>query len=523
MASPDIEAECLTLQGDEILALESIYPSLIESLPNNEIRLSIPITLPSPTAIILQTIATEPSSSNVLPTLDLEHLPPLTVSIALPTDYPLKSPPRVVDIRAPIPGADKRSNWLSRKVLYKIGLRLEEMWRSEQMSGEGAGVIWQWWEWVGNGQFFEDLGLSQDGISFSLWVPPSLVPSTFHTLLNTFNAKEKHSEFESVAFSCAICMESRKGKSCAQMTCGCVFCVPCLSLCWSLAIEEGTLENVACPSVDCVKQRATGKRGEVDGSLVESVVGHELRARWDELKERRRAEIDPNWTTCPRISCQAAVPPPPEEDDQVVIAPSSRVIRLADIDKTESTATATAPVPAPVDDRWARHRQCPKCHYSFCLYCSATWHGPHTPCAFPQTSALVLEYLSYPEGSFSRLAMEKRRGKANLERMVAQWREDQENRKWLESKTRACSGCGVRVEKSHGCNHMTCGRCQAHFCYRCGASISPQDPYAHYNRPGQACFEKLFDQEEIDFYERQATVGVEGEVEWRPAVDIWGW
>jgi E3 ubiquitin-protein ligase RNF14 len=43
--------------------------------------------------------------------------------------------------------------------------------------------------------------------------------------------------------------------------------------------------------------------------------------------------------------------------------------------------------------------------------------------------------------------MEARRGKTNIERMVAKWREDEENKKWLEEKTRACSGCGVRVEK----------------------------------------------------------------------------
>ncbi len=43
--------------------------------------------------------------------------------------------------------------------------------------------------------------------------------------------------------------------------------------------------------------------------------------------------------------------------------------------------------------------------------------------------------------------MELRRGKGNLERMVSKWREDEENKKWLESRTRACAGCGVRVEK----------------------------------------------------------------------------
>lgn len=57
---------------------------------------------------------------------------------------------------------------------------------------------------------------------------------------------------------------------------------------------------------------------------------------------------------------------------------------------------------------------------------------------------------------------------------------------------------------------MTCGRCKAHFCYRCGAAISPAEPYAHFRRPGTACFERLFDQEEIDRFERE-TAGDAGQ------------
>jgi E3 ubiquitin-protein ligase RNF14 len=191
------------------------------------------------------------------------------------------------------------------------------------------------------------------------------------------------------------------------------------------------------------------------------------------------------------------VPPPSQPtvaDLQAQAAISSRAIRLSDLSKPpvahgantppatpdapDAQANAHAPassVSLPTDDRWARYRICPKCNFSFCLYCSATWHGPHTPCAFPQTSALVLEYLSYPEGSRQRADMEARRGKTNLERMVAKWQEDEANKKWLENSTRACAGCGVRVEKSHGCNHMTCGRCGTHFCYRCGKSVSLED------------------------------------------------
>ena len=72
-----------------------------------------------------------------------------------------------------------------------------------------------------------------------------------------------------------------------------------------MAIREGTLDSVSCPSVSCTKKRATRNPnvganaggGEVtldtdtDAELVESVVGRDLKIRWETLKEKRRAEL----------------------------------------------------------------------------------------------------------------------------------------------------------------------------------------------------------------------------------------
>jgi E3 ubiquitin-protein ligase RNF14 len=38
------------------------------------------------------------------------------------------------------------------------------MWAEERdISGEGAGILWKWWDWVANGDFLEDLGLMKNG------------------------------------------------------------------------------------------------------------------------------------------------------------------------------------------------------------------------------------------------------------------------------------------------------------------------------------------------------------------------
>ncbi|KDN43490.1 hypothetical protein RSAG8_06079, partial [Rhizoctonia solani AG-8 WAC10335] len=59
-------------------------------------------------------------------------------------------------------------------------------------------------------------------------------------------------------------------------------------------------------------------------------------------------------------------------------------------------------------------------------------------------------------------------------------------------RTMACPRCETRVEKSEGCNHMTCVRCAAHFCFRCGTKLRAESPYTHFSQPG-SCYGKLFD------------------------------
>ena len=210
----------------------------------------------------------------------------------------------------------------------EIEHRLETMWTEDKAAaGEGSGVIWRWWEWIGSGECLYDLGLLKDDVL--RYAPPAsfcqladrcrLRPvgdtpmSTFYTALKTYNASQMQSDFEKTAFSCGICLEDRKGKSCIQMPgCGCVLyvplpspsrdvcltesCLPCLSACWTLAVTEGSLENVFCPSVVCTKERATKDRKAdnadkgVTPSLVESVVGKTLRERWERIKENRIIE-----------------------------------------------------------------------------------------------------------------------------------------------------------------------------------------------------------------------------------------
>lgn len=41
--------------------------------------------------------------------------------------------------------------------------------------------------------------------------------------------------------------------------------------------------------------------------------------------------------------------------------------------------------------------------------------------------------------------------------------------------TKNCIGCGISVEKIHGCNHMVCSRCRSEFCFVCGRDLSSHE------------------------------------------------
>ena len=74
----------------------------------------------------------------------------------------------------------------------------------------------------------------------------------------------------------------------------------------------------------------------------------------------------------------------------------------------------------------------------------------------------------------------------------------------VHEKMQRCPRCRAPVEKSEGCNQMTC-RCGNHFGYVCSAELPRQNPYDHFQGK-DAC--PLFDgqeegQEEIDEEEEE--------------------
>jgi ariadne-1 len=54
-----------------------------------------------------------------------------------------------------------------------------------------------------------------------------------------------------------------------------------------------------------------------------------------------------------------------------------------------------------------------------------------------------------------------------LRQWLVKCKDDSETYNWLQANTRSCPVCKTAIEKSGGCNHMTCKKCQHEWCWVC--------------------------------------------------------
>ncbi|KAJ6604415.1 hypothetical protein DFH09DRAFT_1122621 [Mycena vulgaris] len=416
----------------ELEVLESIFPDFISTDQSEAfLKLEIPIELGEPSTVVIT------DESEAL-TLSLTSLPPLLLHIVLSATYPSHDPPDV-SIRS-------NHSWLSPPLLLRLQHGLKNMFRP------GDGVLYDWVEFIRGGEFLTSLDLSLPSGVIEIRHP---APQRIGSLLKSYDDLARFASFSQGSYPCAVCLTTIKGSKCLQLSCTHIFCRSCLFDYWSLCITEGSVERLGCPDPECVKMGRESSEEEIARVVSEQAV-----QRWRWLKEKIMFEKDPSLVHCPMAFCQAPVPKPPDSES---------------------------------DARGDRLRICSACSFSFCGFCKRTWHGAVQECPISQAESVVLEYLALEEDSKERQLMELRFGKTILRKLVARYEEEQLNKKWLASSTMACPGCSLNIEKSLGCNHMTCARCRIHFCYRCGGKLTPSDPYIHFSTPGHPCYSKLFD------------------------------
>ena len=187
--------------------------------------------------------------------------------------------------------------------------------------------------------------------------------------------------------------------------------------------------------------------------------------RYAELKRKKKMELDKDMVYCPRKWCQA----PARSDKYPPLSDLSKMTETDDhLPSTqhefgETLTGTTEPSKEQKDDRL---RICEKCAFAFCRICKGGWHGTYQVC-------------------YKRDAKELSK-------------EDQASYDYIRKNTSQCPVCYASVQKSAGCNHMSCFQCMSHFCYLCSMWLDPNNPYVHFNRERTPCYQRLWDLYEGD-------------------------
>ncbi|KAI9880390.1 MAG: translation termination inhibitor protein itt1 [Pleopsidium flavum] len=470
----------------ELFSIAAIFPELaIDSTDLFCASIDVPVSPAQPLAIVFPPLTdgapppalpTPPSSDAVssgdskrgnvgtqtVPTVEvvqdihhLSHLPPLSLQIQLPSGYPSERPP--------VFHLSTTSSWLPNVVL-------------EQLKEQGDKL----WEDLGRTQvvfdYIDHLQQAAEG-GFGLGSLME-VPQDHKILLLNFDSKTKREKFEQETFDCGVCLGPKKGSDCYRMLlCAHVFCVECLQDFYNTCITEGDITNVKCLAPDCGKDaksvlvahdtivaRPRKRRRKEDrtlnpSELLQIPLEQETVQRYVKLKRKKKLESDRTTVYCPRQWCQGAARskkhPKTDDIDDVADSASENEEEPRDYDPNANEDT----LPPPSE----RLAICEDCSFAFCKVCKSGWHGEFARC--------------FPRRRYELTAEEKA------------------SEDYMKLHTSPCPTCMAPCQKTMGCNHMICFKCNTHFCYLCSAWLDTNNPYKHFNDVKSSCFMRLWELE----------------------------
>jgi E3 ubiquitin-protein ligase RNF14 len=414
---------------------------------------------------------------------NLAHLPPLVLHVHLPDGYPSTEPPEFELSTSP--------PWIPKTKL-------------ENMKADGMRL----WQELGKDQvvftYIDHLQqLAENGFNLARDLQNDVsLSSDMKLALLDFDLKAKREVFEKETFNCGVCLEPKKGVHCHRLLlCSHVFCVPCLQDFYNNCINEGDVDNVKCLTPNCAKEvggvppgdgqipsAPTSKRKKVDrtlnpSELLQIPIEQELVQRYVRLKRKKRLESDKNTIYCPRQWCQGAArskkhpkPIDPLNDTEEATS-NSEVEDPAEAAKKKSKKSR--PEDIPMSERLCI---CEDCNFAFCSVCKKGWHGELAVC--------------------------------NPRRQHELNEEERASLEYLKMHTTACPTCSAPAQKSMGCNHMICFKCNTHFCYLCSAYLMPDNPYGHFNDLKSTCYMRLWELEGGDGDQAEVGIGYAGGDNW---------
>ena len=294
-------------QKDELTALESIYinEEFSYNNENNQFECTLKIFLNLPEGYYftykdIRQAEEEPTK------VQISHLPPLSVLITLPSDYPSVSPPIFTLI----------SSWLRPPLLSKLCRKLDQLWEENK----GEEILFTWFAFLQNEtlEFLnirENLSINHTYTRYKMALeniqnqenlivednavgtnkkrkeavndrqPDPNIPSRkrhrrqrnkksfdkravfdrpvssnpVQTLID-HNELRNQIEFEKNFYTCTICFCDKLGKDCTQFVpCSHVFCKDCIVGYLEVRIKDGAVQEILCPTDKCSTEATPGQ------------------------------------------------------------------------------------------------------------------------------------------------------------------------------------------------------------------------------------------------------------------------
>eukprot|EP00026_Physarum_polycephalum_P007108 Phypoly_transcript_07162.p1 GENE.Phypoly_transcript_07162~~Phypoly_transcript_07162.p1 ORF type:complete len:506 (+),score=42.65 Phypoly_transcript_07162:109-1626(+) len=415
-------------QEDEVLVLQSIFgDDYVPIIPGAQFELRLSVTLPYPIHVLLPEPQVTPK---ILP---FSHLPPIVLQVTFHKDYPEKYPP----------GFSLSCVWLSRAQLTGLVEKMDDIW----MTSPGEVVVYNWAEFLRE-QTIEHLSLLHDkklslaGNDSETHLDPRALSLyrpkiALHVLRHMFdyNREVIRKEFVFQEHTCRICYTESPGKDFLHLACGDSYCRDCLTEFVGTFVKEGTIESLICPNTEC--------RAPLLPTDVQNCTTDELYDRFERLTLQRGLEMmGDEMVKCPRCK--------------------------------ETVITDTQVYGKDGDSEFCSFAMCASCVFPFCSRCFHPWQ-PKKPCPTlrAKNKAEITTILARAPNSWTH----DEAGLVNEYMTVMA----------LAKTSKGCPKCGTRIQKSSGCNKMTCSRCHSYFCWLCGESIRGYD---HFHHGGCVLFEE---------------------------------
>jgi len=464
---------------------------------------------------------TETGSHVTYPGMTIKHLPPLTLQVHLPAEYPAAVPPEF----------HLSCAWLTSGQLETLCNVLDET--AEEL--HGSPVVFTWAE-VLRGETFDILGLC-GVVSLRMWtgcgdpraIAECVDPCSSIVQLMEYNQERELELWRLEDHLCQICFASKPGAQFVVMgACSHSFCKECVSHMAHLHVREGSILELRCPDPKC--------RAEMTPSALEEVLDDEAFERWYQFKlEQVMAAQLEGVVFCPRCEEHGRETPvicqKPTERGEAPLArcPTCTFVfcgiclalyhnNVEDCISVERRLAQKALRSSTVE-----HRKQLQANSSYTVfidfgdtppkfdlagYCSFAVEDLNisegdqlfTITSNKNKSALWDRAIHSPEKIGEVISTSSRPFRMTLKRPKERAEDRLRSRKVMEelltlnmlaAESQNCPKCHVLITRSEGCNHMTCRKCGTHFCYRCCATLNPASPYDHFKSGACQTFDNI--------------------------------